>query len=74
MSTTAAPHPHSRDNDSLVWGAKRIGEYLNLDPRQAFYQLESGRVPGATKWGRKWAAPRKVLRQLAAGEAAPISE
>jgi len=73
MSTTAAPNPHSRD-DSLVWGAKRIGEYLNLDPRQAFYQLESGRVPGATKWGRKWAAPRKVLRQLAAGEVTPISE
>jgi hypothetical protein len=71
MSTTAAPHPHSRDNDSLVWGAKRIGEYLNLDPRQAFYQLEAGRIPGARKWGRKWAAPGKVLRQIAAGEVSP---
>jgi hypothetical protein len=48
--------PISSDLD-LIWGAKAIGIVLNLDERQAFYQLEAGRIPGARKWGRKWSAP-----------------
>jgi hypothetical protein len=64
-----APQPNScAEEDKLVWGAKAIGTVLNLDPRQTFYQLEAGRIPGARKWGRKWSAPGKVLRRLATGE------
>ncbi len=60
--------------DPLVWGAAKIGAALNMPARQCFYQLESGRVPGAQKWGRRWAVPGSILRKLAAGELAPLSE
>jgi len=73
LNNAELPNPGAEE-DRLIWGAKAIGAALNLGPRQAFYQLEAGRIPGATKWGRKWAAPRKALRQLATGELAPISE
>jgi hypothetical protein len=58
------------DKIDLIWGAKAIGAALNLDERQAFYQLESGRIPGAHKFGRKWSASGAVLRRVLAGEAA----
>jgi hypothetical protein len=70
LNNAAQPNPGAEE-DKLVWGAKAIGAALNLDPRQAFYQLEAGRIPGATKWGRKWAAPGRILRQLATGEVPP---
>jgi hypothetical protein len=60
------------DDDKLIWGAKAIGEYLGLDPRQTFYQLEAGRIEGARKWGRKWSAPGRILRRIATGEAPSI--
>jgi hypothetical protein len=60
--------PISSDLD-LIWGAKAIGIVLNLDERQAFYQLEAGRIPGARKWGRKWSASGAVLRRVLTGEA-----
>ena len=70
MSANAAkPIP---DEIDLIWGAKAIGAALNLDERQAFYQLESGRIPGARKWGRKWSASGAVLRRVLTGEAPPI--
>jgi hypothetical protein len=67
MSANAAK-PIS-DRIDLIWGAKAIGAALNLDERQAFYQLESGRIPGARKWGRKWSASGAVLRRVLTGEA-----
>jgi hypothetical protein len=60
------------DEIDLIWGAKAIGVVLNLDERQAFYQLEAGRIPGARKWGRKWSASGAVLRRVLTGEAPPI--
>jgi hypothetical protein len=63
--------PISSDLD-LIWGAKAIGIVLNLDERQAFYQLEAGRIPGARKWGRKWSASGAVLRRVLTGEPPPI--
>jgi hypothetical protein len=60
------------DKIDLIWGAKAIGALLNLDQRQAYYQLEAGRIPGARKWGRKWSASGAVLRRVLAGEAPPI--
>jgi hypothetical protein len=67
-----ATQPNScAEEDKLIWGARAIGAALNLDPRQTFYQLELGRVPGARKWGRKWSAPSKILRRIASGEVTP---
>ena len=51
------------DEIDLIWGAKAIGARLNLDEQQAFRQLEAGRIPGARKWGRKWAVSGVVLRR-----------
>jgi hypothetical protein len=63
----SAAKPISNEID-LIWGAAAIGAELNLDERQTYHQLESGRVPGARKWGRKWSASRTVLRRVLAGE------
>jgi hypothetical protein len=60
------------DDDRMIWGAVAIGAALNLTPRQAFHQLESGRVPSARKWGRKWGASGAVLRRVLTGEVPPI--
>jgi hypothetical protein len=61
------------DNEiDLIWGAKAIGAALNLTTRQAFFQLEAGRVPGARKWGRKWSASGAALRRVLTGESTPI--
>jgi hypothetical protein len=67
-ASVAKPIP---DEIDLIWGAKAIGAVLNLDERQAFYQLEAGRIPGARKFGRKWSASRLVLRRVLTGEAPP---
>jgi hypothetical protein len=67
MSANAAK-PIS-DRIDLIWGAKAIGAALNLDERQAFYQLEAGRIPGARKFGRQWTASGAVLRRVLIGEA-----
>lgn len=46
----------------LVWGARAVGRELSVSTRQAFYLLESGRLP-AKKVGRQWCTSRKALRQ-----------
>jgi hypothetical protein len=56
----------------MIRGAAAIGAALNLNTRQAFLQLEAGRVPGARKFGRKWGASGVVLRRALTGEAPPI--
>ena len=58
MSANAVEPNAGNDEIDLIWGAKAIGARLNLSPREAFYQLEAGRIPGARKWGRKWKAHR----------------
>ena len=45
----------------LIWGAANIAKVVNLNPRQTFYQLESGSIP-AKKVGGKWVAERNELR------------
>jgi hypothetical protein len=68
-----AAEPNAGNNEiDLIWGAKAIGAALNLNTRQAFLQLEAGRIPGARKWGRKWSASRAVLRRVLGEEAPPI--
>jgi hypothetical protein len=56
----------------MIWGAKSIGRALNLTERQAFFQLEAGRIPGARKFGRNWGASGAVLRRVLTGEPPPI--
>lgn len=73
MSTNAAESNSNAGNEfDLIWGAKAIGARLNLTQREAFYQLEAGRIPGARKWGRKWSVSGAVLRQVLTREAPPV--
>ena len=64
--------PNLGDDVQMIWGAVAIGAALNLNPRQAFLQLEAGWIPGARKFGRKWGASGAVLRRVLTGEAPPI--
>jgi hypothetical protein len=50
------------DMDKPIWGAAVIGAEANLTPRQAFYALERGYLPG-TKIGEKWMSTKRRLRQ-----------
>jgi hypothetical protein len=72
MSANAVEPNAGKDEIDLIWGAKAIGARLNLSPREAFYQLEAGRIPGARQWGRKWSASGAVLRRVLSGEPPPI--
>jgi hypothetical protein len=47
----------------LLWGDDAIAEELNLSRRQAYHQLESGRLP-ARKHSGKWCASRAGLRRF----------
>jgi hypothetical protein len=44
----------------ILWGARQIGEAINLAPRQTFNLLEHGKLP-AKKIGKKWCAFRAEL-------------
>ena len=55
-------HQHQSDSLDLIWGAKAIGEYINANPRQTYYYLETGKLP-AQKIGNLWVASRKALRR-----------
>jgi hypothetical protein len=68
MAANAAEPNLGDDELQMIWGAAAIGAALNLDTRQAFLQLETGRIPGARKFGRKWGVSRVVLRRVLVGE------
>jgi hypothetical protein len=70
LANTAKPNLGD-DEIQMIWGAAAIGAALNLSPREAFYQLEAGRIPGARKWGRKWSASGAVLRRVLTQDATP---
>jgi hypothetical protein len=57
----------------LIWGADAIAKELNLSARQAYHQLESGRLPARKQSGR-WVASRTGFRRyfasVIAGEVA----
>jgi hypothetical protein len=57
------------EDSEVIWGAKAIGQALNLTERQAFHRLEAGQIP-AKKIGRSWAASRSVLKRMFAPEGA----
>jgi hypothetical protein len=71
-ANAAEPNAAGNNEIDLIWGAAAIGALLNLTERQAFFQLEAGRIPGARKWGRKWSASGAVLRRVLTQEAPPI--
>ncbi|TGS95280.1 DNA-binding protein [Mesorhizobium sp. M2D.F.Ca.ET.171.01.1.1] len=55
----------------LIWGADAIARALNLNTKQTFYALESGKLP-ARKVGKRWVTSRQALRRyfgLLTGEA-----
>ena len=50
------------DLDRPVFGAKAIARIVNRTERQAYDDLEKGRLDG-TKFGKLWAStPRRLLR------------
>lgn len=64
---------HDSIAGDLLWGVDAIAQELNLTRRQAYHQLESGRLP-ARKQAGKWVASRRGLRtyfgSVIAGEVA----
>jgi hypothetical protein len=64
MSTDTDNKAPAIDPLDMVWGAAAIGRQINRTPRQAFYLLENGQVPGARKFGRQWACASKTLRRV----------
>ena len=51
---------------TYLWGARAIGEVIDLDEKRVFYLLERGVIP-ARKVGGKWVANReKVVAALEA--------
>ncbi|RWM04574.1 MAG: DNA-binding protein [Mesorhizobium sp.] len=62
MNSTNLPD-HELD---LIWGADAIARALNLNTKQAFYALESGKLP-ARKVGKRWVTSRQALRQYFSG-------
>lgn len=57
----------------LIWGVAGIGKEIDRTERQAFYLLETGKLPAA-KIGGRWCASRAGLRKffssILAGEVA----
>jgi hypothetical protein len=47
----------------VIWGAEEIGRVINRTPRQTFWLLEQGLVPGARKWGRQRALSIPAFRR-----------
>ena len=58
----------SRNDDQLdvLHGAERIGEYLGLTERQAFWLLEQKKLP-ARKIGNRWVSTKSQLRRVVEG-------
>jgi len=49
-----------------VWGAKKIAEAAGVTPRQAFYMLEAGLLPGK-KVGDRWVSDLARLHDALSG-------
>ena len=47
----------------VLRGAKRIGAFIGLNVRQAFYALEKGELPAKKICGR-WVSTKQQLRRL----------
>jgi hypothetical protein len=50
-------------NLDALWGAEAIGNFLNLNTRQVFHLLHTGKLP-AIKVGDKWVSTKTQLRKL----------
>jgi hypothetical protein len=53
---TQRPQPEPGD---IIWGAANIGRVVGLTERQAFYLLETGKLPA--KRNGRWCASRAKL-------------
>jgi hypothetical protein len=54
----------------LAWGARAIGKAIRKNPRQTYYLLELGAIPGARKVADQWVADLVTLRKAFRGVAA----
>lgn len=60
---TLTPDGSPELGDDLIWGVRGIAAATGLTPRQAFHQLENGRLP-ARKIGGRWCSSRLGLRRF----------
>ena len=58
----------SADNpDEVLWGATKIGAYINCNSVKAFYLLQKGLIPGR-KIGDIWVSTKSELRAAVLGK------
>jgi len=70
MHTSNTPAQVPADNPvEIIWGAMRIGQFINCNTRKAFYLLEKGMIPGR-KIGDTWVSTKAELRAAVLGIAA----
>jgi hypothetical protein len=61
------------DSLDLVWGAQGIADLINVPLRQAYWLLETRKVP-ARKVGNLYVASREQLRKFFQNTAAEVTE
>jgi hypothetical protein len=72
--TDTAPNTAARTTEptlgtDLLFGAQAIADYLGIDVRRVYYQLQRGFIP-ATRSGAAYIASKKRLQKHFQGEAA----
>jgi hypothetical protein len=58
LAKAGAPVENGHD---IVWGAAAIAEVINTEPRQVFYLVQQGRLPGVRKAGRRLVGSRRQI-------------
>jgi hypothetical protein len=56
----------SSDDDTPIWGARKIGEVIGRSERATFHLLENGLLP-AKRVGERWCASRRALIEAVTG-------
>lgn len=51
----------SNDDDRPIWGAKAIGDEINLPPRKVFHLAKKGLLP-CRNVGKRLVSTRRLLR------------
>jgi hypothetical protein len=56
-----------QNDERPLWGVEAIGEFIGRKPRQTYYLLQQGLIPGQ-KVGTTWTALPSRLRARFSGE------
>ncbi len=72
MQDTQNTQDKHDDDDTLLWGAKAIGQEINRTERDTLYLLAAGKLD-AKKCGALWVSTPRKLRQSVLGEGGEAS-